>query len=403
MVKKLISKLRKGMYQLYYRVTLQRTGINLVGYFSNVIGVAEVGRFFAIKLKESRIPFKIYNIESGSHAKLDIAELKKYSPFFVDKLPYHASIVFVNADAVPVMAKLHPHVFRHHYNVGVFWWEFNDYFYSPNAFEHIHEVIVFSEFIATAVRKTAPLHVNVTKLPFPFVINWQITIDPFRVRSRFGIGDSDFVYVFNFDFLSILERKNPKSILKAFSQAFSTQTDVKLVLKTIHAEAVPEKFQEFISMIESLNLMSKVLIVNDNLTRDEMICLINACDVYVSLHRSEGLGIGMLEAMSLGKPVIGTGFGGNMDFMRADVALIVDYQLVQLEEDALPYRKGWLWADPNIDQAAEYMEMLYHDRSLAKLIGEKGKKFIEAHYSLANFTKAVDEWINNRFRKIIKR
>jgi len=397
------SKLKKQLRKAYYKRLFKKDGINLVGYFSIVASVAEVSRFFIAKLRESEItlPYSLYNIMSYSHAELNPDELKKYSPLFIKKPPYWASIVFVNADAVPIMTKFHPHTFKQHYNIGVFWWEFNDYFFFPETFEYIHEVVVFSDFIATAIRKDAPPDVRVSTLPFPFVPNWKITTAPVQMRERYGIDKNEFVFFFNFDFTSILERKNPGGLIKAFGQAFTNQTDVRLVIKTIYSGVVLDKFQEFMLVVEALDNKDRILIINENLTRNEMTSLINAADVYVSLHRSEGLGLGMLEAMSLGKPVIGTGFGGNMEFMNKDVAFVVDYKLVPLEKDALPYRKGWLWAEPDTEQAAGYMKTLYDDRALAKAIGTKAQNFIQERYSAPNFTKAVHEWLTNRPQKIV--
>jgi glycosyltransferase involved in cell wall biosynthesis len=100
----------------------------------------------------------------------------------------------------------------------------------------------------------------------------------------------------------------------------------------------------------------------------------------------------MLEAMEMGKPVIGTRFGGNLEFMNDDVSLLVNYKLVPLEKDALPYRKGWLWAEPDIEMAAGFMRQLYENREFGNQLGAKAKSFIASHYSVSSFEQAFEEW-----------
>ncbi len=391
-IKKYGSKLNRKLYPFYCWLRLKKNGVTLVGYFNNVVGVAEVGRFFALNLKEAHIPFAIQSIELDSHQKLDHVEAAKYKPFIVPRPFFYTNIFFINADALPDTLKVCWPLVSGRYNIGVFWWEFDDYFHFPNAFSHLREVVVFSDFIATAVRKTAPAHIRVTKLPFPFRINWHITVQADEFRLRLGLSPTDYVFFFNFDFLSVLDRKNPQALLTAFQLAFPADTNAKLVLKTIHAEAVPVKYQEFMDAVEHLGIQERVIVIHDNLSRNEMISLINAADAYVSLHRSEGLGIGMLEAMALGKPVIGTRFGGNLEFMTDDTSLLVDYKLVPLSEDALPYKKGWLWADPDVQQAAAYMRRLQENPQWGMQLGMRAKNHIENRFSNASFKEALMLW-----------
>ena len=120
-------------------------------------------------------------------------------------------------------------------------------------------------------------------------------------------------------------------------------------------------------------------IVDQVLSREELNALIGVADCYISLHRSEGFGITMAEAMSLEKPVIATGFSGNTDFMTASNSFLVNYELVEIEQDHGPYKKGWLWAEPDVNHAAEFMRKVYENKALAKRIGKVrwGQKVLE--------------------------
>jgi glycosyltransferase involved in cell wall biosynthesis len=117
------------------------------------------------------------------------------------------------------------------------------------------------------------------------------------------------------------------------------------------------------------------------LSRDVLNNLIDKTDCYVSLHRAEGFGLPIAEAMYLGKPVIATHWSGNTDFMSHDNSLPVSYELVKLEKDIGPYKTGQVWADPNIKDAAEKMLCISRDEELASEIGSNAKGFIKANYS----------------------
>ena len=129
-----------------------------------------------------------------------------------------------------------------------------------------------------------------------------------------------------------------------------------------------------------------------------MFSLIAACNSYVSLHRTEGLGLGMAEAMYLGKPVIGTGYSGNMDFMNEDNSLLIRYKLIEIAQDYGVYKKGNLWADPDIGHATEVMQKLVEDPALAARIGAQARQDIHTNFS----PQAAGRRIEERLREILR-
>ena len=371
-----------------------RAGINLIGYFPYAFGVAEIGRFFSKYLKKSAIPFSIYNIETA-HTKLDLESLSPYISYFTTKPAYYKNIFFVNAELITWIKVLHPLLFVGRYNAAVFFWEFDDYFYFDKAFKVIDEAIAMTEFIATALRKAAPAGVKVTKFPIPFIKNWELTQQPQAVRKQHGIPSSAYTFIFNFDFKSVYQRKNPEAILFALEKAFQTTDDVCLVLKTINADDKSANFQHFQQLLTQSVLADKVILVNGSLSRNDLMNLINAADCYISLHRSEGLGLGMLEAMSMGKPVIGTAYGGNTDFMNHTNALLVGYEPVAVQPGNEPYKAGWMWAEPNVEQAAQYMHQLYTNRNFAAQLGQKAQQSVKEQFNNEVFAKAVTTWMQS--------
>jgi glycosyltransferase involved in cell wall biosynthesis len=127
-----------------------------------------------------------------------------------------------------------------------------------------------------------------------------------------------------------------------------------------------------------------VTLINRVLPRSELLALLNTADCYVSLHRSEGLGLGMAESMLMGKPVIATGYSGNMDFMTPDTAKLVPYRLIPIESESTvnnPYPKGCLWADADVDAAAAMMRELANAPPAARELGRRAQA--SAHQRLS--------------------
>ena len=155
-------------------------------------------------------------------------------------------------------------------------------------------------------------------------------------RTHFGLDPSKFLFLFLFDMNSVMERKNPLATVAAFRQAFGGSRDVQLAIKVSRGDADPQNFARLQQACDEAGCV----LIDRVLSREESYGLLNACDAYVSLHRSEGFGLTMAEAMFFGKPVIATGYSGNLDFMSADNSLLIPYEMTPLTLDYTVYRKG---------------------------------------------------------------
>lgn len=125
------------------------------------------------------------------------------------------------------------------------------------------------------------------------------------------------------------------------------------------------------------------------LSRPEMYALTNLCDVFVSLHRAEGFGLNILEAMAMEKPVIVTKYSSNMDYTEDSNSFLVDYKLVAIEKDAGPYKRGNVWAEPDIDCAARQMRLVYENAELAKMRAKRGAQTIQERLSSEKIGKMI--------------
>lgn len=372
-------------------------GINLIGYFDNVIGVAQVARNFCKKSLFSSLPISIEVVDSQVHHRISREEESFYAKYKCNESRLKNNFLFINADVIENYKKHFPAKLTGKKNYGIWWWEFDDYFPFTSAFNVVDELIVFTDFIQKALEKAAPNGLKVNKIPYPFIKDWDNPIDRNEIRNKYNINEKDFVFMFNFDFLSSYERKNPQAILQAFNLAFKGKiNDVKLLFKVNNSDLKNNEYENFIKLINELNIADYVLIVNESLSRNEIISLINSSDCYISLHRSEGLGLGMLEAMSLGLPVIATSFGGNLEFMNEENSCLVSFDKIEVNEDFGPYKKGWLWAEPDIKQASFYMYKLYSDPKYKIEISQKAIKSIEEQFNNVNFSKSLYKLLSEK-------
>ena len=214
-------------------------------------------------------------------------------------------------------------------------------------------------------------------------------------RDELGFNDDDFIFFHMSDVLSMHQRKNPLGVVKAFNQAFADfpEQKVKLIIKISNLDKQPQLEKEILSIIDS---EPRIELISGYMDRDTLNNYLMNIDSYVSLHRAEGFGLPIAEAMSLGKVVIATMWSGNVDFMNEHNSLPVSYELVKLKEQIGPYEKDQLWAEPNLSDASDKMFCLANDVDLQTKLGEKAKETILLNYS-PNITGIA---ISNRIKQI---
>jgi glycosyltransferase involved in cell wall biosynthesis len=212
-----------------------------------------------------------------------------------------------------------------------------------------------------------------------------------RPRAEFGLPDDRFIFLFSFSPASVTARKNPFGVIEAFRRAFGRPAaGPMLVIKTHHLDSLLDATLLARDLRAAIEAVGGRLI-EDNLTREQMMGLLDCCDCYVSLHRSEGFGLGMAEAMALGKPVIATGYSGNTDYMLPDNSWLVRYTLRAITPEDHRYQPelsniypaGQLWAEPDLDHAAELMHAVNADPARAAQVGATAAQHVRHHFSPA--------------------
>jgi hypothetical protein len=174
-----------------------------------------------------------------------------------------------------------------------------------------------------------------------------------------------------------MQRKNPLAVIEAFKQAFDPAEPVRLVIKCVNGDSNPNGLAAMRSLAQGF----PISIWDGYWSAAEICDLMEACDVYVSLHHAEGAGLTITDALALGKPVIATGWSGNMDFMNVGNSFPVRSELIQLEENIGSYAMGEFWAEPSVEDAAEFMRFVYCNPDEARARGQVARQEIETMYS----------------------
>ncbi|MCX7182609.1 MAG: glycosyltransferase family 4 protein [Nitrosospira sp.] len=247
-------------------------------------------------------------------------------------------------------------------NIGLFFWELEKIPLEWLRLRHwLDEIWVQSDFVLKTFKKmSVPVH------KIPFVLNLKINkkLD----RKYFKLPQKPFIFLFTFDYLSFYDRKNPEGVVSAFKKAFGNREDVYLLIKSTHANNDSIHARQLKSVIgQSLNIELR----DQFLDSVEQLSLINLCDAYVSLHRSEGLGLGMAEAMALGKPVIATNYSGNLEFMSHKNSCLVKFTKVNLQKYSYLYSDDQVWAEPDINQAALLIKKIKDNKAFREKIAKQ--------------------------------
>ena len=351
----------------------KKKGVLLVGYPRGEFGIGSLLRLPALAFKEAEIPFGVFDFNPSSQASQNDNRLDEW----LTHLPeYSVNIFCIGADQLPLLKKiLGKQFFQGHYNILYGAWELSRLPEQlTGCLQGINEIWAMSSFMGQMFRRSTSLPVHDLQLP---IVTYQSeSICP----SQLQIPKNNFVFLFMFDFDSHVARKNPEAVIEAFKLAFPglSSIPVTLVIKSINGERHEKERNR---LKNKIGCDSRILQIHEVLPHSINTALMKCCDCYVSLHRSEGFGLTMAEAMLLGKPVITTGYSGNMDFTTTATALLVDYKLVPVQPGDYPFSHGEMWAEPNVQQACDYMLDLVKDSTFAKSLAQKGQELIRTSFS----------------------
>lgn len=361
-----------------------KDGINLFGNIRAEIGLGQSCRLVANQLSESKIKFTIYTHEPvGTIGMGDSTWMTRVSK----ELPYNINLIHMNPYELGLAyVEFSKKVWKNRYNI-VFWlWELEEL--PPRWAECIpciDEIWTPSEFVSNTMRKytTKP----VITIPYYVEAPADVSYD----RNYFNLSEDLFLFLIMYDSNSTMERKNPLGAIEAFKTAFSAENkSVGIVIKINNA------CKDDIEKIKGVLIgYDNVYYITDILTKTKVNSLIRQADVFVSLHRAEGFGLVLAEAMILGTPTIATNWSANTEFMTKDTACLVDYTMVLIEQESGPYGKGYRWAEPDLKQAAYYMEKLWKDKEYYDSIALKAQTHVEKYLSREQAVSVMEKRVEN--------
>ena len=366
-------------------------GVTIIGSFTGRDSINKVMRDLLFMVRDTGIPFQALNTGANEDPACS-GVLKLLTPPDLFRIKKHPLVIemFNGALQKGIAKDL----------ANIVFWEFEDGFLPVYpAFAHKAHVIGMSDFVVETLRRELPAGVKVSKLLYPFRPSFGDIPSKSEMRARVGIPQGAFVVFFNFDFASGFSRKNPDGAMRAFAAAFKDDLDAHLVFKTMRSKEAPQRVAFLERLAGELGIADRFTMVHEYLSNSDLFGLTNACDVYLSLHRGEGFGLGVAEAMSLGLPVVVSDSSSTTEFCSVGNSIPVPCQMTAPrpeQRDHLTYAYVTRWAEPSVSFAADALRRLKSDPDLRERIGSKARMYVADHFSLANFKASLEMLIGGK-------
>lgn len=347
-------------------------GINILGYGRGEFGIGEDVRMALAACQAARLdaclprlPLRI----SARQSDLSVAWAETVKPVYDINL-----ICMPFFETLRLLGKTRGSILDCRYNIAFWQWELARFPQSMAcAIDLVDEIWASSEFTASAMR--AATEKSVIRMPMVVCLpekqgHW--------LRENFGLCKNTFVFLTVLDGASSVKRKNPLAVVHAFLAAFPSSSHVNLVLKAMNVSVAQS---EWSLIVEYATKDKRIKIIAETMTKDKLLGLQAVCDCFVSLHRSEGFGRNIAEAMLLGKPVIVSDYSGNTDFTTADNAFLVSGSELVVTKNDYPFSEGQVWFNPDVSLAADLMQKCIDDHFLRNKLSQAGRLFVDENYS----------------------
>ncbi len=345
--------------------------INVIGYLSAGLGLGTAARATVRSLIDAGIPVSTVDVElPDNRSYLDM----RWSHLNAQphELQHPINIWHLNPLDARMVRERYPMIEQGRFNATVPFWELSrpplDWLAALSGYDLMLAPSRFIEGVFSGDTSTSVRY-------YPLGMEPVAVQESGTIRQRFHIPLETFCFYTAFDLNSSIQRKNPIAAVRAFSLAFGARTDVTLVIK-INGSLADPRAHELRTILERVK---NVAVIEEYVSYEDTIAIVGACDAFLSLHRAEGFGFGPFEAMTLGKPVVATGWSGNMDYMDETNSLPVQYVLTPVsalirDYSQLRFDRTAYWAEPDVHHAATLMIRLVSDREYAATIGERARQ-----------------------------
>lgn len=343
----------------------QPIAVEVAGYLGSAVGVGEAARRYVHALRRAGAEVRARDVPLPGRDRIEALPSGGSS---CTDAPIHFEIVCLNPEQlIPYLDEREPPRERRR-TIGVWSWEVD---VLPSGWREaslrLDEIWTYSDFAARMISRGvgAPVH----SVPLP--------VSPPALGETFAAARTlpeGFRVLVMFDYLSTLERKNPLGAIEAYKRAFSPHEGSVLVVKSVNGQ---HRRQQQAQIAAAAAGRPDIVLLDGTVSAAQRDALLCECDCLLSLHRSEGYGLPLVEAMAIGKPVLATGFGGNMEFMDAHSSYPVAWTRVLVGEGVEHYPSLATWAEPDIDHAAHLLRAARYDAGSARERAERARREVE--------------------------
>jgi len=347
-------------------------GINVAGYLKGEFGLGKSARLILDAARHTGLPITVINSNrTTSHQS-------KTHEFTSNEIIYPITIVIVNADHFEFWVNdVGPEISQRTYIIGVWAWETEDFPASmQNSFKYVDEIWAVSSFVQNAIAK----HTSKPVLVYPSQIEPPEISEKLNFK-KLGIPENLTYNLFIFDYASVFNRKNPLGVVQSHKIAFPNADGPALVIKSMNGDKDAEN-RELLRY--SVKDRKDIFLIEEYMPREQLDALLSECFTYISLHRSEGYGLTIAEALSLGKFVVATGYSGNLDFNSNENYILVPYNDVYVGSNSFPYSANSKWAEPDVEFAAKKIREIYTSNNTHEVDKRNYYESIVADFNKAN-------------------
>ena len=358
-----------------YRSNKLSNGINIIGYPNFELGLGKAARQYRKILNNLEIDTSDFNL-TGSRSRVIDSKI-----VYAKKLPFDKNLVVLGADQIPELAILSVNDWNiSRYNIGAIFWE-TDYFPPKisRALPVFDEFIVSSEYVANNLRKFTDKKISVVGLPIDNRLDFNLK----------NITKDKVTLYFNFDYFSDIYRKNVFTLVDYVRQKnMDSKNKLKLIIKSVNGRFFPLE-QAYLNELTSGD--ENVRLIDTFLNERDFQNLLQEVDIYVSLHCSEGFGLGLAEAMKAGIPTMATAYSGNLDFMNSGNSYLVDFNLEPISDTRRsPYSEfGGMWAQPKFESFSQQIDEFLFKPEQRVLRIAKAKETIDNEFSEMSITSKM--------------
>lgn len=354
-----------------FKGTFADGGVNVVGFGRGLLGIGEDVRMAATALHTASVPVKIYI------PPMDIPSAQNDMTVDADISPqpiYDTNLIFLPAgETLRLYMQDGPGTFNFRYNICAWQWEL------PVLPKPLAKALPLGQefwISSTYTAATIAEHTDKPVLHMPMAV--QLVPFDRLPRHEHGLPSDSFVFLYVFDGLSWATRKNPLAAIRAFQDAFPNNKDVILVIKTMNAHDCTPFWHAILAQTARDR---RIFCINEVYSKQRLLSLFSCCDAYISLHRAEGFGRTIAEAMLLEKPVIATAWSGNADFTNEETAFPVTGKLIPLNKNDYIFWEDQYWCEPDHDMAVAALRECFYNPALAKIKAKAGQTVIRKNYS----------------------